>query len=391
MGCAAVAGAVGAAFATVGGAIAGAVGLSGATLAGVSAGALIGGGLEGTVIGAGLGAVEGAVTGEGAGKGALGGAITGGLTGGLSPALAGATGLSAPVAGGLVGAGAGALGSAATGQNPLIGGLTGAVGGYLSQSMGGTGGAAGNADLIGSNGQYILPPPDPNATIVSPTTGQLLAPGDPGYDAAVSQLQASASAPNTTGATGASPAAKSAGGITETSLALGALSALGSALAKPKQAPYGNTPGPAQVAANTGPLFNTGLNTNVPGRTPLNPYSAGVPTQATPGGYGVYGGPEQSYFGGNSLANFGFAKGGALRREREFRTGSGQHRVRGPGTEVSDSIPARLSTNEYVLDARDVRQIGGGDVEKGSRILDRARRPLQRGKGPLARLAGEAA
>ena len=177
------------------------------------------------------------------------------------------------------------------------------------------------------------------------------------------------------------------GGISKTALALGALAAAGSLFNKPTQAAYGNTPGPAQVAANTGPYYNMNLNTTAPGRTAVNPYSNGVPAQTT-AGYGTYGGPEQTYFTGNSLLNYGFAKGGALSRipERDFRTGSGAGRVRGPGTETSDSIPARLSDGEYVLDSTDVKKIGHGSTARGTKALDRARPQLARGRGALSQL-----
>jgi hypothetical protein len=391
MGCAAAATFIGGAFAdaaaSIGG-LAASAGIAGTATTGL-AGA-IGTGLVGAGTGAALGAAEGALTGTGAGKGALGGLITGGLTGGIAPSLVGVDGLSAPAAYGLVGAGAGALGSAVTGGNVLTGGLTGALGGYASGALGDYIGAnAAGADASTTNGaSYGMPA----GTTLSANDLYGVA-SDPNL-ANASSVTASggdtSSADTTNGSTGSSPAAKTGGGITQTALALGALSALGSVFNKPTQAAYGNTPGPAQVAANTGPLFNTGLNTNVPGRSTLNPYSSGLPSASTPGGYGVYGGPEQSYFGGNSLSNFGFKRGGALRREREFRTGSGQHRVRGPGGPEEDLIPARLSDGEYVLDARDVKLIGRGSTERGSKILDRARRPLQHGQGPLARI-GDAA
>ncbi len=43
------------------------------------------------------------------------------------------------------------------------------------------------------------------------------------------------------------------------------------------------------------------------------------------------------------------------------------------------------------MDARDVSRIGGGDNNRGAKILDHARKRLDRNRGPLARLAGGAA
>jgi hypothetical protein len=50
----------------------------------------------------------------------------------------------------------------------------------------------------------------------------------------------------------------------------------------------------------------------------------------------------------------------------DMRAGGG---VDGPGTETSDSIPARLSDGEFVLTARAVRGMGDGDREVGARRL----------------------
>lgn len=296
----------------------------------------------------------------------------------------------------LLGAGAGA-GIGALAGHPLIGALGGALAGgaYGGFSGAGAGAATAPSDLIDpQTGNYILPPtqiPEGGA-IVDPSSGALLTPSDSGYDAALKTIQnpvsaaASTVAGTTQAATGAAGAPK---GINSTGLALGALSALGQLFSKPQQAPYGNTPGPAQVAANTGPYFNQPLNAPgvanaAPGRTPVNPWA----TSGLPANYGTYGGPEQTYFSGNSLNNFGFARGGALSRaaERDFRTGTGAHVVRGPGTTTSDSIPAMLSDEEHVLDAGDVRRLGGGDYNRGHARIDRWRHQLERGQGPLARI-----
>ena len=38
----------------------------------------------------------------------------------------------------------------------------------------------------------------------------------------------------------------------------------------------------------------------------------------------------------------------------------------GPGTSTSDSIPALLSDGEFVMNAKAVRGLGGGDRKKGA-------------------------
>jgi len=43
--------------------------------------------------------------------------------------------------------------------------------------------------------------------------------------------------------------------------------------------------------------------------------------------------------------------------------------VNGPGTETSDSIPAQLSNNEFVMTANAVRAAGGGDIDAGAQKL----------------------
>lgn len=227
-------------------------------------------------------------------------------------------------------------------------------------------------------------------------------------------------------------------------LALGALSAASSMFNKPAAAAA--LPGPSSVAL--GPYFNQPLNTNVPGRTAVNPFpaqapatSSQAPTQApanqpppqapaattsntglppgeAPNSYWTYGAPQPNYFNNNGLPSMGWpggvppssmpmsqmtsapnpgvpllAHGGALGRahDQEFRTGSGNHRVAGPGTETSDSIPAMLSNHEYVLDAEDMSLIGGGDPVRGADRLDRDRRELARGRGVLSRFKSEGA
>jgi len=50
--------------------------------------------------------------------------------------------------------------------------------------------------------------------------------------------------------------------------------------------------------------------------------------------------------------------------------------VDGPGTARSDSIPARLSNGEYVVDAATVKKIGKGDTQKGQDLLDKWRKLL---------------
>ena len=52
------------------------------------------------------------------------------------------------------------------------------------------------------------------------------------------------------------------------------------------------------------------------------------------------------------------AKGAALGPAKKWLGLAGGGHVSGPGTETSDSIPARLSDGEYVLNAEAVKMVG---------------------------------
>lgn len=366
--------------------------------AGVGIGAVtagvIGAGVAAGVTGAGIGALGAAVTGGNPLSGAEMGGLAG-LGGGVGAGLGAAAGIGAGVGGALGGAAAGAAGGALTGQNPLVGAITGGIGGYsygtnvlpasasvsdadqaaiisqLGSQSGTTSPLAGQSEAtLGANGIDTVSGPlagQSEATLGangSITNAQTASPGGP-----LASQSASISGGN--GANGSNAAASSAKGINSTSLALGALSALGSVFSKPQQATYA-TPSPSSVAQS--PYFNAPLNTNVPGRTAVNPYQSGLPAN-----YQAYGGPEQTYFTNNNAAAFGLAKGGALSRAREKNTANGDHYIRGPGGDTGDKIPALLSDHEYVLDAKDMRLLGNGDPNKGAKKVDSFRRKLNRG------------
>lgn len=391
----------------------------------------IGGGIAAGAVGLGIGAETaagiGAIAGPaifGAGTGAalsaatggkpLTGAITGGLGGGLigafggaGGALTGALGGSQTASGALLGAAAGAIGSGVTGGSPLQGAVAGGLGGAATGALSGMagGGAGVSPELVNADGSIAVPPTPPmlnsagdvvtnaagNAVYPTPQLAQAAAgnallsqPGAVGYEASLNPQSALSAGSGSGGLFGGNGGG---GLLSNPSLALGALSAASSYFNKPKQGGYTIPTAQSAVSGNYNqPLSPAGT---FLGATPVVP---AVPNYYT---YGAIPGGA-NYFTNNNLAAYGFAKGGALRAanendEQEFRTGSGNHRVRGPGTETSDSIPARLSTHEYVLDARDVRLIGGGSVERGSDILDRERKKLNRGGGGALSRLGRAA
>lgn len=278
-----------------------------------------------------------------------------------------AASIAAPaITGAATGALAGALTHGNIGEDALIGGVGGGALGYATA---GAGNAAGTGLYNDASGTPL-------------TAGQqFAASGEDGPFSAAnpSGTAASGSLPSSTtgqaaniAGTGGGLFGGKPGGINNTSLALGALAAVGSALNKPKVGTWA-TPSPSSTAANAGPYFNAPLNTNVPGRTPVQP-----PANTDWYTYGQR--PEQSFFSGNSLQNYGWAQGGAL-GNHVFDTNSGENHVRGPGTATSDSVPARLSNGEYVWTKADVDRWGGGNNERGAKKLDQLRTEMAHAYG----------
>jgi hypothetical protein len=74
---------------------------------------------------------------------------------------------------------------------------------------------------------------------------------------------------------------------------------------------------------------------------------------------------------GNYLPTFA-AKGGEI----DARIGG---HLRGPGTGVSDSIPAKLSDGEFVMTAKAVKGAGGGDRVKGARRMYQLMHQFEKG------------
>lgn len=333
-------------------------------------------------------ALEGAATGAigslAQGKNPLTGALVGGGTGlgigafgGADGALAQALGLSGPQVNALIGGAGGALGYGLTGQNPLIGGGLGALGGYMygNSAQGQDPYTQGGETKEGGGGTGWT---DASSGKAVDSTGNT-------YGGATASGKGGG--PLGAVASGILGSGDGTGGISKTQLLLGALAALGSATSKPKQGTWA-TPGPASNAANLGPTFNAPLNTNVPGRTAVNPFASPTPS------YWTYGGPERTYFSGNSLKSYGFADGGAMSSgveggqeevddddAPEFSTSSGQHYVQGPGDGKEDLIPAQLADGEYVLDATTVSRIGNGSNRRGAEKIDQWRKNVAKAAG----------
>lgn len=346
--------------------ILGALGDAGSAVASVAAPAI-----TGAALGAGVGALTRGNIGQAALLGGIGGGALGYMTSGSG--TAGGTGLYNDTIGAL-----GLGGGGDTGWVDTTGGDTGWT------DTTGQPSSAGLQQMLDANGKLITTDGSGNPLYQGPTqSGAALGGGasgssDTGWMDTSGQPSASGSLPSSTTGQAANVAGTGGGlfggkpgGISNTALTLGLLSAAGSMFNKPQVGTW-QTPTPASTAANAGPYFNQPLNTNVPGRTPTPP-----PANTDWYTYGQR--PEQSFFSGNSLQNYGWAKGGAL--SHTFSTDNGEQFVSGPGTGTSDSVPARLSDGEYVLTNADVARIGHGDNARGAAILDHDRSALAHALG----------
>ena len=267
---------------------------------------------------------------------ALIGAGVGGLTGGTKGALLGGA------LGGFGTIGAGALGS--TGAGVTGTGSEGFSGWWSRMGAGDYFGAAGAG---GAQGATAL---GGNPAAVG-ATGPVIPPG--------MSMEAAARAPHALDA--ALPKAgflSSIGGAkTIIPAALLATAAMGG---KPQALP---DQGAAQ-AESTDP--------NLTKRLDMAPLYR--PQLAGPANYYTYGaGPESTFFGApveTEAPTVAAATGGPLSRF-----------VQGGGTGRSDSIDARLSDGEYVMDAETVSMLGDGSSKAGAQRLDQFRANIRKQKG----------
>lgn len=280
-------------------------------------GAAIGAGLSGAL---GLGLSETAAAALGSG---VMGAGIGGITGGTKGALIGGT--------------LGAITPYALGPSGL--GLTGQGGALSGLNLGDTAGA------VGTNPNLYSSPIGPTST------------GD-----ALSNFSVGPSLSG--GVTGGSGAPTSgllsslSGGISGSTLLKAAPLLLGAASLA------GGSPKQATPVSATSPdkNFTTHLS-DVPFNRTRNE-NVNVGTR-----YGM--GPEQEFFNNNQIDSLA---------PKVVTASSGRY-VRGGGTGVSDSIPARLSDGEYVIDAQTVSMIGDGSSDAGAKKLDALREQIRRQKG----------
>ena len=268
--------------------------------------------------------------------------------------------------GALIGAGAGLVGAAGTQGN--LGGLSNAASKLdLYNSMfGGSGSGSGLSGVSVPGGSS-----NADAAYMQPiqSTGagaDYMQPITPGGTAAPATAAAAAGGTNSGGLlhTALSAAAKNPG-LTLTLLA----TVLG------KKSASNQPPAPAQ---NVDTNFSTHLQPMTLDRT-LRPV-----TYTDPRSYYTYGG-EPQFYNSNSIATSPVhaARGGVMGAlgTVPHQASQMQGPVSGPGDGRSDSIPAKLSDGEFVVDAESTALLGDGSVKAGAAKLEQMRANLRKHKG----------
>ena len=381
--------------AVIGGVSAGITGgdpLKGAILGGLGAGfgSTVGSGINET-LGLGLGqasqnmlgsalvgGVAGAATGQGFGKGALMGAVGSGLGAATQGVGEGALGA------GIGSAGRYAGNMLAAGYSPKQALLGGALSGLATGlSYGGPNAKPSEAVVdemrqTPSGMEKMVSEFKPGETAVNPETGEAYMPAGqqgpaakPGF---FEQAFGKAPAPaDTTSATGLQepPAASGMPSPLKTAATMAALNSLtGSRPAavnqaigtlSPAQQEYFNRP---SVKWDWDKLQNDANSANMS----LSQYMASYWPQITSGGYNM---PlEQPKMARGGMYAMGGGPLGAVARL-----------ARGAGSGRDDTIDARLSDGEYVMDAETVAMLGDGSTDEGARRLDAMRAQLRKHKG----------
>jgi hypothetical protein len=327
---------------------------------------------------------------------AIGSAISGGLGLGLSSAAAGALGA------GIIGAGAGALGGGGL-KGALIGGLTAGAGNYIMGPAGlgltGEGGklgelfgsgtpsveggltasemaadnAANMADYQAQVSQGLADPGQMGTSLTQNAVSQAAASADipvpvrPDYAGALAYNNGFES-PSTNVIDSLKGAVKGTGIDTLLKYAPLALTA-GSLLSEPpqvQQAVKSLSPDQQEYFNRPGISWNWDQIQADADRNQmsLSQYLAGNWNNLTGG---QYNNPQEQQ------ATVAAAQGGALNKIANLAKGSGSGR--------DDTINARLSDGEYVIDAETVALLGDGSNDEGARRLDQMRKQIRAQKG----------
>jgi hypothetical protein len=328
-----------------------------------------------------IGGVSSGLTGGNVLQGALMGGLGGGLGGVTGGAVSNALGLGLGPTGqsilgsGLLGAGAGL----ATGQGALKGALQGIAGGAISQFAGGMGGGSALGQGLGAAGQTfgqaLTAGYDPRTAagmgaLTGLAAGMQYKPSQAAVDAAKSGKsepsffeRALAGGPLDPAKAGATEGGSSFGTLGKLALAGTALSGMAGAPAEVKQAV--SSLSPSQQEYFNRPTVQWDWNqmqrdASAAGMS-LSQYMAQNWDKVSRGQYAM-GQPEVA-----------MAMGGPLGQVARFARGAGSGR--------DDTINARLSDGEYVMDAETVAMLGDGSSKEGARRLDQMRASLRSHKG----------
>lgn len=304
--------------------------------------------LGGALIGAGTSAITGGNPLQGAIMGGMGGGLGGNLGQMFAPDASAATQ-------GLLGSGlVGALGGMATGRGPLEGAVQGALGSYIGNKVGGMGGSGALGTGLAAGSETFK-----NAMVAGYDPQTALA-GGALSGLAAGMLKPSQAAVDIISA----PAAKSdvkSGFNFSTAAALLPLAGLLSAPAEaqtavksmsPEQQEYFNRP---SIKWDWPKMQQDAARSNMS----LSQFMAQSWPQITSGTY--------------NLPVVAKAKGGPLSQIAYMARGSGSGR--------DDTIDARLSDGEYVIDAETVALLGDGSSKAGAQKLDQMRQEIRKHKG----------
>lgn len=302
------------------------------------------------------GAVQGALSGL---IGSGGGTKLGNMIAGtkIGSALGATAGNAQIVGNSLLGAGR----SAAVGEDPisgalLTGALTKAIPDLTGSSQGRAGMPAGSLQGLPGGMPAVDPSLVQSATTVNPVTGQTEAMFDPSQANAINpSVSAAGATPPPTAQVNAQASAAAPGQISTLAKKYGDILAVLGAVSKYRQA----------QDASKGPMNPYGWNASLP-TAQFN--RASVPYS---GDYYTYGErPEFNFYQNNQMPTVQRAQGGAL--------SVGSRYIQGPGTGTSDSIDAKLSDGEYVIDAATVSALGDGSSKAGAAKLDQFRTNIRK-------------
>jgi hypothetical protein len=339
-------------------------------------------GLSNQVLGSGvLGGVSGAI----AGKNPLTSALTAGLTSYAAPKIADSLNTYIPGSEGVTAdAVRGANISAQMGGNPLVGAGTGAIGSLAGNLMN-DGSLLGPQAAVDSMGNKLPPllgeTPNPTDLVTldngMTTQYQDMVPGS-NYELAQTPVISGAPAP-TSGAL--SQVGQTAAAAPSTGFGFGdvaKIGMIGSLIA-------GKTPQQAQQNIQDSALTaqqKEGMLRSLTNYT-FSPNMTTFPTEGTAEYDKLMSdlskGIEQTY--SNPTFTEVKAKGGRTKRKPQGALSQMSYAVEGPGTGRSDSIDARLSDGEYVIDAETVALLGNGSTRAGAAMLDQMRQGIRQQKG----------